>query len=155
MSNTVDLLPANLQSTLRQIIERTNAANGGIRAILLSTAEGVPLGRVHSSTSQQLNEDVLNSLESTWAPASKQFPLLNMGKEARIVTAIFDHGELRTVLESFALLLLAYLFGTATLGTIFHLYQAPVVSCSLCLDIKIVEILRFHFSQHVRLSQFL
>ena len=92
MSATVDLLPANLQSTLLQIIERSNAANGCIRAILLSTAEGVPLGRVYPKDAAPLNEEVLSSLESTWAPASKQFPLLNMGKEARTVTAIYDHG---------------------------------------------------------------
>lgn len=93
MSNAVDLLPANLQSTLHQIVQRSNSASGGIRAILLSTAEGVPLGRVYANQSE-LNEDVLSNLESTWAPASKQFPLLNMGKEAKIVTAIYDHGML-------------------------------------------------------------
>jgi hypothetical protein len=93
MENAVDLLPANLQNTLHQIVDRTNASNGGIRAILLSTAEGVPLGRVYADRNSPLNEDVLSSIESTWAPASKQFPLLNMGKEARIVTAIYDHGK--------------------------------------------------------------
>lgn len=103
MSNTVDLLPSNLQSTLHQIVHQSNAAGGGIQAILLSTAEGVPLGRVYANRDTPLNEDVLSSIESTWAPASKQFPLLNMGKEARIVTAMYDH------------------------GTIFHVYQAPVV----------------------------
>jgi hypothetical protein len=92
MSNIVDLLPANLQSTLHQIVQQSNASNGGIQAILLSTAEGVPLGRVYADRDTPLNEDVLSSIESTWAPASKQFPLLNMGKEARIVTAIYDHG---------------------------------------------------------------
>ena len=94
MANTVDLLPANLQSTLHQIVDRVNASNGGIRVILLSTAEGVPLGRVYADRNMPLNEDILSSIESTWAPASKQFPLLNMGKEARIVTAIYDHGEI-------------------------------------------------------------
>lgn len=92
MSNGVDLLPANLQRTLHEIVQRTNKANGGIRAILLSTAEGVPLGRVYANGSSPLNEDVLSSIESTWAPASKQFPLLNMGKEVKTVTAIYDHG---------------------------------------------------------------
>jgi hypothetical protein len=92
MSSIVDLLPANLQSTMHQIVQQSNAANGGIQAILLSTAEGVPLGRVYADRDTPLNEDVLSSIESTWAPASKQFPLLNMGKEARIVTAIYDHG---------------------------------------------------------------
>lgn len=78
MSNTVDLLPANLQSTLHEVVKRSNAANGGIQVILLSTAEGVPLGRVYAESDSPLNEDVLSSIESTWAPASKQFPLLNM-----------------------------------------------------------------------------
>ena len=109
MANQVDLLPANLQNTLHQIVDRVNNANGGIRVILLSTAEGVPLGRVYAassrnstttsggtsspSQSQPLNEDVLTNIESIWAPASKQFPLLDMGKEAKTVTAIYDHGK--------------------------------------------------------------
>lgn len=93
MSNAVDLLPANLQSTLHQVIERANTAGGGILVILLSTAEGVPLGRIYADRLTPLNEDVLSSIESTWAPASKQFPLLGLGKEARIATAIYDHGR--------------------------------------------------------------
>ena len=95
MSNaTVDLLPASLQNTLHQIVDRVNACTGGLRVILLSTAEGVPLGRVYADNNSPLNEDVLSSIESTWAPASKQFPLLNMGKEVKTVTAIYDHGKL-------------------------------------------------------------
>lgn len=93
MANTVEHLSPNLQSTLSQIIDRVNASNGGIRVILLSTAEGVPLGRVYADRNIPLDEDVLSNIESTWAPASKQFPLLNMGKEAKVVTAIYDHGE--------------------------------------------------------------
>ena len=93
-NNSVDLLPASLQNTLHQVVDRVNACNGGIRAILLSTAEGVPLGRVYADNNSSLNEEVLSSIESTWAPASKQFPLLNMGKEAKTVTAIYDHGKL-------------------------------------------------------------
>jgi hypothetical protein len=92
MSTTVDLLPASLQNTLHQIVHRVNACNGGIRAILLSTAEGVPLGRIYADQNAPLNEDVLSSIESTWAPASKQFPLLNMGKEVKTVMAVYDHG---------------------------------------------------------------
>lgn len=89
-----DLLPANLQNTLQEIVERTNGAGGGIRLILISTAEGVPLGRIYAESehSSPLNEDVLTDIESTWAPAAKQFPLLNMGKEVKIVTAIYDRG---------------------------------------------------------------
>mmetsp|Transcript_27440 Transcript_27440/g.60397 ORF Transcript_27440/g.60397 Transcript_27440/m.60397 type:complete len:159 (+) Transcript_27440:213-689(+) len=105
MASTVDLLPTNLQHTLQLIVERANAAGGGIRVILLSTAEGVPLGRVYSSADRAspLDEEVLSNIESTWAPASKQFPLLHMGKEVKVVTAIYDN------------------------RTIFHIYQAPVV----------------------------
>ena len=119
MANQVDLLPANLQNTLHQIVDRVNNANGGIRVILLSTAEGVPLGRVYAASSrnsttttsggtssslqsQPLNEDVLTNIESIWAPASKQFPLLDMGKEAKTVTAIYDHGkDIQTHTHSF------------------------------------------------------
>jgi hypothetical protein len=90
-ASTVDLLPANLQNTLQEIVERVNMSGGGIRVILISTAEGVPLGRVYSSAdrSTPLNEAVLNNIESTWAPAAKQYPLLNMGKEVRVVTALY------------------------------------------------------------------
>jgi hypothetical protein len=48
---------------------------------------------VYSSADQAspLDEEVLSNIESTWAPASKQFPLLNMGKEVKVVTAIYDN----------------------------------------------------------------
>jgi hypothetical protein len=97
MASTVDLLPVNLQNSLNEIIERVNLCGGGIRVILLSTAEGVPLGRAYSKEDRHnpnLNEDVLSNLESTWAPASKQFPLLHMGKEVKMVTAMYDQREL-------------------------------------------------------------
>lgn len=132
---SVELLPANLQSTLRQIIDRSNASNGCIRAILLSTAEGVPLGRVYPNEGEPLNDDVLSSLESTWAPASKQLPLLNMGKEARTVTAIYDHGKKHGLLIVHSTCQLGsnhtstyYLWQP---GTLFHVYQAPIVSTNI------------------------
>lgn len=107
-NNAVDLLPTNLQNTLEEIIQRVNACGGGLRAILLSTAEGVPLGRVmaKSTSAGSLNEEVLASIESTWAPASKQLAALTMGKDVKSVTAIYDH------------------------GSVVHVYQAPVVSCN-------------------------
>jgi Mitogen-activated protein kinase kinase 1 interacting len=95
------LLPASLQNSLQEIVERANQRAACIRAILLSTMEGVPLGRVISD--QALNEDVLASIESVWAPASKQFPVLGLDK-VKQVTAIYDH------------------------GTLVHIYQAPMVS---------------------------
>ena len=50
---------------------------------------------MYSSADQEspLDEEVLSNIESTWAPASKQFPLLHMGKEVKVVTAIYDHRE--------------------------------------------------------------
>ena len=95
------LLPASLQNALQEIVERANQRAAFVRAILLSTTEGVPLGRVISD--QTLNEDVLASIESVWAPASKQFPVLGLDK-VKQVTAIYDH------------------------GTLVHIYQAPMVS---------------------------
>jgi hypothetical protein len=94
-ASTVDLLPANLQNTLHEIVERVNASGGGIRVILISTAEGVPLGRVYSAADRAtpLNEAVLNNIESTWAPAAKQYPLLNMGKEVKVVTALYGQSK--------------------------------------------------------------
>jgi hypothetical protein len=96
------LLPANLQNLLQEIIVRSNQRAAIIRAILLSTTEGVPLARVYGSD-QPLNEEVLGSIESVWSPAAKQFPVLGLEKLQQ-VTAIYDH------------------------GTIVHIYQAPLVS---------------------------
>lgn len=101
---TATLLPASLRNCLEEIIGRSNRAGAGIRVILLSTTEGVPLGRVYGGD-QPLNEDVLAAIESVWAPASKQFPVLGLEKLHQ-VTAIYDH------------------------GTLIHVYQAPVVRFS-------------------------
>jgi hypothetical protein len=109
------LLPASLQNSLQEIVQRSNQRAASIRAILLSTTEGVPLGRViapaTTSTengggggeSNALQEDGLAAIESVWAPASKQFPVLGLEK-VRQITAIYDH------------------------GTLVHIYQAPMVS---------------------------
>jgi predicted regulator of Ras-like GTPase activity (Roadblock/LC7/MglB family) len=97
----VTLLPASLQNAMQEIVERTSQSGAGIRAVLLSTTEGVPLGRVYAGD-EPLNEEVLATLESVWAPASKQIPALGMEKVHQ-VTAIYDH------------------------GTLIHVYQAPVV----------------------------
>jgi hypothetical protein len=97
----VSLLPAALQNAMQEIVERTSKSGAAIRVVLLSTTEGVPLGRVYSSD-EPLHEEVLASLESVWAPASKQIPQLSMGKVHQ-VTAIYDN------------------------GTLIHVYQAPVV----------------------------
>jgi len=96
------LLPASLQKALKGIVERANLRGASLRAILLSTTEGVPLGRVVCEDGTSLNEEVLASIESVWAPASKQFPVLGLDKVQQ-VTAIYDH------------------------GTLVHIYQAPMV----------------------------
>lgn len=181
MASTVDLLPANLQNSLHELIDTTNLSGGGIRVILLSTAEGVPLGRAYAQqdrhnnnnninnnpNSQLLNEDVLANLESTWAPASKQLPLLHMGKEVKMVTAIYDQRKWNEKRTTLALLLqivvqasqMSHITNTVATniendspingkslhhllyvvascfctsfcthsGTIFHVYQAPIV----------------------------
>jgi hypothetical protein len=98
------LLPTSLQNSLQEIIEQSNIRGASVRAILLSTAEGVPLGRIVQQPST-LNEDVLASIESVWAPASKQFPVLGLDK-VKQVTALYDHGSL------------------------IHIYQVPMVSLS-------------------------
>jgi hypothetical protein len=121
------LLPASLQNSLQEIVQRSNQRAAFIRAILLSTTDGVPLGRVIAPTTPDsasaatgtagdgaadstagaelstLQEDGLASIESVWAPASKQFPVLGLDKVHQ-VTAIYDH------------------------GTLVHIYQAPLVS---------------------------
>ena len=108
------LLPASLQNALQGIVERANLRGASLRAILLSTTEGVPLGRVVCSASSSsssssadehsanLNEELLASIESVWAPASKQFPVLGLDRVQQ-VTAVYDH------------------------GTLVHVYQAPMV----------------------------
>ena len=93
------ILPESLQTALHELVDRVNGSQGGIRVILLSTSEGVPLGRIPADT---LDEQVLASLESTWAPAPKQFPLLKLGK-IQTVTAMYTH------------------------ATLLHVYQSPVV----------------------------
>lgn len=139
-------LPVSLQTAIYDIIQRTNDGGGSIRAVLLSTTEGVPLGRcccyydsdnnqnnnnpsglsnntttttsttATSSTSMgsihrypptaiasnSTDEDVLSSIESIWAPASKQFPSLGLHK-LKQVTTMYDH------------------------GTVIQLYQTPMV----------------------------
>jgi hypothetical protein len=93
INSMTTLLPASLQNSLQEIVQRSNQRAACIRAILLSTTEGVPLGRViapatTSSTdggsgggeSNALQEDGLAAIESVWAPASKQFPVLGLEK---------------------------------------------------------------------------
>ena len=94
------LLPAALQKNLQQIVDRSNQSGASIQAILLSTTEGVPLGRVVVTTA--VNEEVLATIESVWAPAAKQFPVLGLEK-VKQVTAMYDH------------------------GTLVHVYQGPMV----------------------------
>jgi len=79
---SVGLLPASLLSQLQQIVERSNKCSAGIRVILLSTAEGVPLGRVYADTSQPLNEEVLSAIESTW--------YVLFTRKERILSAYYD-----------------------------------------------------------------
>jgi hypothetical protein len=106
---TTTLLPLSLQNSVYEIIEQSNLRGAAIRAILLSTTEGVPLGRVvapdnhHDHQHPHMNATVLASIESVWAPASKHFPVLGLDK-LKQVTAIYNHGSL------------------------IHIYQAPMVS---------------------------
>jgi Mitogen-activated protein kinase kinase 1 interacting len=96
------LLPSSLQNSLQEILQQSNLRGASIRAILLSTTDGVPLGRVVGPQQPPRNEEVLSSIESVWAPASKQFPVLGLEK-VKQVTSIYDH------------------------GTLIHIYQAPMV----------------------------
>jgi len=102
MSST-NLLPSALQSSLQELLERINSCGADVSVILLSTSEGVPLGRVYAGNAEW-HEEILSSLETTWAPASKHVPLLNLGKEIQVATAMFDE------------------------VTLLHVYLSPVVS---------------------------
>ena len=101
------LLPAALQSSLANIIQRANLSGASIRVILLSTTEGVPLGRAYAPNNTALHEEALTSIETDWAPPSKQLPLLGLEKASQVM-ALYNH------------------------GTLLHVYQAPVVVTILC-----------------------
>ncbi|KAL7560736.1 hypothetical protein ACA910_020986 [Epithemia clementina (nom. ined.)] len=125
--NTDNLLPSSLQKSLQQVVQLCNQSSGEVRAITLSTMEGVPLGRVYgdlrvqheasrvtadptsssSLPSPPLNEETLSLLETVWAPPSKQLPVLGLDK-VQTITAIYDHGIL------------------------VHLYWSPLVITVLC-----------------------
>jgi hypothetical protein len=129
------LLPTSLQNSLYEIIDQSNLRGAAICAILLSTTEGVPLGRVvvdevvqqqrekssNNNNNKMMNINVLASIESVWAPASKQFPVLGLEK-LKQVTAIYDH------------------------GTLIHIYQAPMVCFVLFLFICGVLVYSMIFS---------
>lgn len=100
--SSIGILPESLQTALEQLLERVNACDGGIQIILLSTSEGVPLGRIPAQSGVELTETTLSSLESTWAPAPKQLLLLKMSKLKK-VTAYYET------------------------ATVLHLYYSPVV----------------------------
>lgn len=85
--STSGLLPQALQKSLLSLVERVNDCGGGVQVVLLSTSEGVSLGRV--LISNQWDEELLSNLESTWAPPSKQFPLLKQG-DIQSVTAQYE-----------------------------------------------------------------
>mmetsp|Transcript_24826 Transcript_24826/g.36734 ORF Transcript_24826/g.36734 Transcript_24826/m.36734 type:complete len:161 (-) Transcript_24826:151-633(-) len=88
VTTTVGLLPESLQKSLESVVERVNDCGCGIQVVLLSTSAGVSLGRIVQQP-MILEEELLANLESTWAPPSKQFPLLQSG-DVRIVTAHYD-----------------------------------------------------------------
>jgi hypothetical protein len=92
------LLPPTIQQSLHDVVARTVASGACIRVILISTTDGVPLGRVYAND-EPWNEEVMASMESLWAPAAKQIPALTMGKLTH-VTAIYDHGVLCHAYES-------------------------------------------------------
>ena len=126
-------LPLSLQNALQEIVVRSNIAGAAIRCILLSTTEGVPLGRCiidddphhHPDSTNNIpsgsvapsttNDEVIASIESIWAPASKQYPILGCGRLQQ-VTAMYDH------------------------GTLVQIYQTPLV-CKIYVCIRCVVVL--------------
>jgi hypothetical protein len=101
---SVGILPEPLQTALHELVDRVNASDGGVRMILLSTSEGVALQRIPASEKEDLlDESLLQSLESTWAPAPKQLALLKL-KRIQQVTAEYSEKT-----------------------SLIHLYYSPVV----------------------------
>jgi hypothetical protein len=93
-------LPGSLEKVLKEIVEASNLRGASIRAILLCTTDGAPLGRVVATAN--LADEVLLNLESTWSPPNKSLSMLTMGKVHQI-TASYNH------------------------GCVVHLYQIPIV----------------------------
>eukprot|EP00527_Entomoneis_sp_CCMP2396_P001094 CAMPEP_0198146376 /NCGR_PEP_ID=MMETSP1443-20131203/29100_1 /TAXON_ID=186043 /ORGANISM="Entomoneis sp., Strain CCMP2396" /LENGTH=199 /DNA_ID=CAMNT_0043810321 /DNA_START=157 /DNA_END=753 /DNA_ORIENTATION=- len=130
--SSLKLLPASLQNSLQEVVKLCNRGGAELRAITLSTTEGVPLGRVYGEHETHLNEETLTLLETVWAPASKQLPVLGLDNSKNsnnnnnkaqnqtttknnsnaskmiMITAMYDHGIL------------------------VHLYLAPIVVTCLC-----------------------
>jgi hypothetical protein len=101
---SVGILPEPLQTALHELVDRVNASDGGVRMILLSTSEGVALQRIPATEKEDLlDESLLQSLESTWAPAPKQLALLKL-KRIQQVTAEYSEKT-----------------------SLIHLYYSPVV----------------------------
>jgi len=92
-------LPPALQSSLNEIVERSHLLGANIQAILLSTTDGVPLGRGYCTVE---DEAAVASVESS--PHCKHMSLLGMGG-VKQVTALYDH------------------------GTLLHVYQGAMVCC--------------------------
>lgn len=86
-------LPAALQSSLTEIVERSQLRGANIQAILLSTTDGAPLGRGYCTLE---DEDAVAAIESS--PHCKHMQLLGMGG-VRQVTALYDHGTLLHVYQ--------------------------------------------------------
>ena len=97
---TTPTLPQKLHRTVQEVIHQSNLSMASVRCILLSTTEGVALGRVfaeeYNNDMNLLNEEVIESIESVWAPASKHFPMLGLDK-IQYATAFYDHGVLMHV----------------------------------------------------------
>ncbi|GKY92788.1 hypothetical protein MPSEU_000248500 [Mayamaea pseudoterrestris] len=88
------LLPKTLQTCIEEIIDTANLSQAGIRAVLLSTTEGVPLGRVVSEPDvATLHPELLQMMESVLAPAAKQVPVLGMNKLNQVVTLLCKPGS--------------------------------------------------------------
>jgi hypothetical protein len=108
-------LPGALEKVLKEIVEASNLRGASIRAILLSTTDGAPLGRVLATSCSSLADEVLLNLESAWSPPNKSLGMLTMGKVHQI-TASYNH------------------------GCVVHLYQTPIVRTSyVCCDSSTLE----------------
>lgn len=81
-------LPSALQTSLNQIVDRSQLRGANIQAILLSTTDGAPLGRGYCTIE---DDAAVAAIEST--PHCKHMSLLGMGG-AKQVMALYDNGTL-------------------------------------------------------------
>mmetsp|Transcript_21923 Transcript_21923/g.50508 ORF Transcript_21923/g.50508 Transcript_21923/m.50508 type:complete len:204 (-) Transcript_21923:238-849(-) len=135
-SSSTNLLPASLQNSLQDVVKLCNQSGAQLRAITLSTTEGVPLGRVyshhnnhddHGDGSSTMNEETLMLMETVWAPPSKHLPIL-LGNSNNNNNNNNNNNSNNSAAKSSRPLTTTAIYNH---GCLVHVYWAPVMVVSL------------------------